>query len=322
MKKLFCLALALLCCLGLAACGTKAPVLPGGEQGGEADLFVVMPDGEREPEKLAYVGTLSPETLLEGLGELTGWRFDCASVTVSTVDRENGTSETIATVDLQDSCSLFHFDELVPFEEYLCNDYTDFVFAVLDSAHMTLSLNLGYTDIVFTANGKPLSLPELSYTFPEGGAYRGKDWHLSDMKALTQAPKGYRLFSMSCGMTAVYPDGFSIVSEQHSSVTFENTKDEALMRMTCYQQDSTYINPAQEAERLSYDFASVSRRESDADSFILIGKDAENVTIAYLAYFNQSNDLMNVVILQSMAGADLPADLVQAAAAHLRAYNK
>lgn len=184
MKKRSLLTAALLCAL-LAACRAPAPPetaepvqspgtagtapaepaqLPGPDR--PAVLYIGTKAGGFQEYPMAYEGTVTPETLIQGIGELTGWDMTLAE---PVADGKGGMS-----VCLAGSSSLFQGPPDPQKDEFHMYSAEQLAETILDSVQKTLQSyyvippgapeNL---DIYYYMEGeRPLELPELGLSWP------------------------------------------------------------------------------------------------------------------------------------------------------------
>ena len=137
----------------LTGCGARpAATEPAG---GEATLYIGM-EGRFREYPLSYSGELTPEKLIAGIAERTGWNLDLAD---EVTDGKGGMS-----VCFSERSALFVGPPEPQREEFSVYSADELAAMILDSIQRTLQYNF-----VNPALGDPSALP-IYYCGPDGGA--------------------------------------------------------------------------------------------------------------------------------------------------------
>lgn len=169
---------ALLAFLLLVGCGTQQQGQRQDQQeqqgqSGEATLFIGM-EGDFAEYPLAYSGELTPEKLIAGIAELTGWNLDLAGEVTA-----GGGGVTVC---FAEESSLFVGPPEPQREEFFVYSAEQLDVMILDSVQRTLQENSPGTplsnpetpEVYFCGpDGGALTLPQLGLVLPQGEPYRG-----------------------------------------------------------------------------------------------------------------------------------------------------
>ncbi len=143
------------------------------EQRGEATLFIGM-EGDFAEYPLTYSGELTPEKLIAGIAELTGWNLDLSD---GVTDGKGG-----MTVCFAEESSLFVGPPEPQREEFFVYSAEQLDATILDSVQKTLQENFvdrilgdpAALPIYFCGpDGGALTLPQIGIVLPLGEPYRG-----------------------------------------------------------------------------------------------------------------------------------------------------